>query len=333
MEQTFGDLEKNSKGFAMRPGTNQFVPLNQSLPTLMKQYKGDLSAMQQAGRGEGSLKLYRALNVDTVFRSAEAKKAGSGEAAVKSHLEKIMMPEGAEDFNKEYQESQKDAAIRLQEAITRIKSSLMDKLLPVVEEKLIPAFSNAEPQILKFIDAFVKAIESMKNVDLVGIFTTIAQGIGAAMYHILNIMKKTGMINIDDKSLESLRVQSNANRTGTALANAPSNVVEGIFNAIPFGQYLKWTPTSMTIRGAAAAAKWAFGGDDNAADANAENFKQLTGPQPTQGPLLPENPFANSPEIKQLTQSMDRTATALDNYWYNNTPDRMLPMSNRPPTG
>ena len=330
LEQLFNDLQKHASKYAVRAGTSELIPLNQSLPTLVKTYQGKIHMMQQAGLSEGTIKAVLNLKLDTVYRNSEAQKAGSGAEAVQKHLEKIMMPSGEEDFSKEFVRSQKDAAIQMQEVINRIKSSLMEKFLPIVEEKLIPAFERAEPQLVKFIDALTKVAQSM-NVDLASIFGSIAKGIGSIMYHILNLMNRFGMVNMSDKELEGLRkIISGANHTTTAAFNTPSNLVEGFYNTIPLGKYLKWAPHALMQRGMAAAYKWIAGGDDNQEEENAARNRAMMTPTAPEAPLLSENVLQNG-QAGMLANSIDSLNDTLKTHATMYTADRHLPIANRSP--
>lgn len=209
IRQTMSDFEDPSKGLsgiAKIPGTNLMRSLDQVLPVAMQKAGGNQQWFKNAGFGEGTRKLlFETLGLDKVYQTAERKKAGSGSKAVEEFMKDIMSVKGSRSLEAEKANLEADPGAQWEALVKRIKTILIEKFVPLFEEKIMPAFMKLAPQIETFTEKFSEALTDMLDLDFVGIFKAIASGLGTALYYVLAVAQKTGLVKVSDKSLASLK--------------------------------------------------------------------------------------------------------------------------------
>lgn len=196
------DLGKFQGGKLASAGFGRLRNLQETVPAVMKLAGGDANKMAAMGFGEGSVKLIRALGLESTYRENEAKTKGSGEGAVRKRLDEIMgVQSGATaTFGAEDKRAEADAGIQLERAIRRVRDAFAVALAPTIEGKLIPALVAATPKLTAFVESLATMIT---EVDLVSVFKSVAQGIAAAMYYVLDMLKTMG-VKVDPKGLGAL---------------------------------------------------------------------------------------------------------------------------------
>lgn len=239
----FKDIMDPQKGAGLggtyigNDGAKYVRPIDTTIGAMVTKYSGNLQQMQAAGMSEPTVKFLQALGVDRTYASAEATKKGSGQQAVIDQVRGLMAAnpygEQAKTFDKEFQDSQKDAAIQLEETFKRLKTTIAEAVMPVVEQDLIPAFKSIEPELKNLASSFGELIKDLQGVDLVGVFKAIAEGVGQAFYHLLDLANKLiPGFKMNEESLEKLRVATGANKTKTTVANAAEGTADGYFGRL-----------------------------------------------------------------------------------------------------
>lgn len=192
-----GKLKGTSAGFGRLRG------LDAVLPELMKSVGGDANKLAGKGFSEGSVKLIRALGLESIYRESEAGKKGSGEEAVRKRMSGVMGVDvgAAATFATEEKRAEADAGIQLERAIRRVRDAFALALAPTIEGKLIPALVAATPKLVAFVAALAGLIS---NTDLVGLFKDLAKGLALGLYYMLDALGSLPGVNINRKALAAL---------------------------------------------------------------------------------------------------------------------------------
>lgn len=130
--------------------------------------KGNLGKIQSLGFGERSIRAFQ--NLSEIYRDAEAKKAGSGEAAVRSEMGVFTSKAGytQKNVNEDFAAMMATDAEQVDQAFRQLKDQVGTDLLPVLRE-LMPKFKELLPHLVGMINAFAKFVEFFAENKLAGI--------------------------------------------------------------------------------------------------------------------------------------------------------------------
>lgn len=242
------DLKRNPK-FGGTYADGEMKPMAETLGALMRASGGNLNRLGGGPKGMalGQIKIgdfkdtstdwMRSAGIDQTYRAAEAKQKGSGEGAVVSQLNALAAAAmSATTMLNDTKKVDADPEYKLQAAMVRLKQSLVDSILPVLE--------NQGPKIAAAIESIA---DGLSKADLVGTMTSVVQAVAGAMYGLMDILP------------DSMSAKIGGGKTKAALASAAGIDTARAVDPAEADRMLKgnasaqgtWTKAGLGILGAA----------------------------------------------------------------------------------